>query len=128
MESTNVLDATEKERSFLYGNRSLYCFALSLFCLWITSLALDYIEENSFSRNVELVLVLLPLGLMSVLSFVGCYFGIQGIRYKEVQRWRTILGLFANLLLFLVILIGVFLAHVPQRIEPSNPVPLEAIE
>lgn len=121
MKSNNILDSEEKEYHFLYGNRALYCLTLSLLCLLAVSIMLSYIEGKSFSRELEALLILTPLGGMGIVTLVGCYFGIQGIRYKEPKQLRSILGLLGNFLLLLTILLGVLLAHAPQQTEPFNP-------
>lgn len=100
MENNNVLDSEEKELSFLYGNRALYCLALSLL-LFVgtgTVLVLSFIQDIDYQNFFLLVSVLIGGGI----ALMGCYLGIQGTRFRETKLWRSILGLVGNLLFVLM--------------------------
>ena len=60
MEHNNILD-NEGGRSFYYGNRTLVCLLGCLLFLGISTLVLDYVEGNSLSRNLEFILIVVPL-------------------------------------------------------------------
>ncbi|MBL4650477.1 MAG: hypothetical protein JKY03_12165 [Aureispira sp.] len=124
MEHANILDSEEQGHSFLYGNRSLYCLGASLFFLWITALALDYIEENNFSRTLGGILIMSPFGVSLIIALGGCYWGIKGIRFKENKRWRTSVGFLGNLLCVLLIGLTLMIAFMPAQIAPEMiPIP-----
>jgi len=125
MEQVNILDSEGQERSFLYGNRSLYCLLGGMLLLGTTALVLNYIEENNFSRMLEMGLIMTPFVAMGIVSLIGCYFGVQGIRFKEPKRWRSILGLLSNISLVLMVCFTLTLAFLPQPVEPVPPPPLE---
>ncbi|WMX14374.1 hypothetical protein [Aureispira sp. CCB-E] len=129
MEHTNILDSELKENISSCGNRALWCLGGSLFCLWLTSLSLDYIEEQTLSTTLEGILIGTPLGMMGILNWIGCYWGIKGVRLKESQQWKSVLGGLMNLLLTLFIVLGVLLAmgH-SQDIEPEELNVVESVE
>lgn len=108
---------------------SIMVFGGSLFCLWLTSLSLDYIEEQTLSTTLEGILIGTPLGMMGILNWTGCYWGIKGVRLKESQQWKSVLGGLMNLLLTLFIVLGVLLAmgH-SQDIEPEELNVVESVE
>lgn len=128
MEQVNILDSEEQERSFLYGNRSLYCLLGGMLLLGTTALVLNYIEENNFSRTLEMGLIMTPFLAMGIVSLIGCYFGVQSIRFKEPKRWRSILGLLSNISLVLMVCFTLTLTFLPQKVESDMPLILEEQE
>ncbi|MFT5646152.1 MAG: hypothetical protein ACI976_000830 [Aureispira sp.] len=128
MEHANILDSEEQGRSFWYGNRSLYCLGTSLFFLWITALTLDYTEENDFSRILGGILIMVPFGVSGILSLVGGYLGLQGIRFKETKGWRAVVGFWGNILCVLLIGLTLMIAFMPQEVEPGMPAASEIPE
>jgi hypothetical protein len=99
--------------------------------LGISTLVLDYVEGNSLSRNLEFILIVVPLIIIGGFSFLGCYFGIQGLRFKEDKRLRSVLSLVGNFLFALMICFVLILALLPKQDElvesPELPIPEEVI-
>ena len=128
MEHANILDSNEKGRSFLYGNRSFYCLGAALLLLGVTALVLGSIEGGRFPRTLEVILIMFPFGASGIIALVGCYLGIQGIRLKEIKRWRAVVGFFGNLFYIFIIGLTVMIAFIPQQVEPEMPAMSETSE
>jgi len=124
MKDENILDYEEEASTSLFGNQALYCVGTNFFLLWIISLVMDYVVEGTFKT----VLVLSVLIGTAMLTLIGAYWAIKGIRMKEQKQWPARLGLFGNFifgLLFLLILTFAIVPHQSGEPRIEEPVLLE---
>lgn len=120
MEHTNILDSEEVERSFLYGNHSLCCFAVNVLSLGIIAVILVYVDEHTvLSKFLEFFATFLIVMIVQ-LTLAGCYYSIQGLRLKEANPWRAGVSLFLHLGLALLLLFSLTFISNSSPTEPER--------